>query len=209
MRGTIVILNEGRISDETVAWLREQPRDWWIERPRGEQIAQQRNEGIEKMVGECVVFVDSDSVPPLDAIERLLAYNVELIGGVVLERRPPFDVCAVRTLTPWTRITLAETVDMIAAMPVVAVGTGCMLIKRSLIERMTPPYFQVGQRVRDLLTEDTDFCLRAFRHGAQPYLACDVRVGHATRAIVYPHEDGKLWVRWEDTPYLEPLEPRA
>lgn len=202
--GTIAVVHRGTLSATLAAWLRAQPRWTHVVLPEGEEIARQRNWAAQRMQGEWLLFVDSDCLPPSDTLARLLLHHTSLVGGVILERRPPFDVCAVKTFEPTARYRLEE-LPAQELVPVLALGTGCLLIQREVFEALPPPWFRVGQLVLDCLTEDTEFCLRAAERGFIPHLDCGVRVGHSVEAILWPHEEGAVWGQWEGSVWREPL----
>ena len=204
-RGMIAILSrDGANLDYLTRWVRAQD-GWDLVQPRGDEIAHQRNEAVLTFLatsGERLVFIDSDCAPPLDALSRLAARNRPLLGGVVLDRTS-MEVCATKAFEPLVRVSLSETARP-GVIPVVALGTGCLMVHREVFVWLDLPWFRCGQLVADVLAEDTDFCLRAAERGFPPSLDCEVRTGHVVQGIAWPREDG-IWVQWEGAPYLLPL----
>lgn len=204
--GTIAILSRtGDNLNYLTSWVRRQPAEWDLIQPRGDEIAHQRNEAVFAFLatrGEHLMFVDNDCAPPDDALPRMLARDLPIVGGVVLDRATQ-EVCATKGFEPLVRYSLKETIRS-GVLPVVALGTGCMMIRRDVFEKLDPPWFRVGQLVADALAEDTDFCLRAAECGFPPYLDCEVRTGHRARGVAWPRDDG-IWIQWEGVPYLSPL----
>lgn len=195
--GTVVVLHQGSVITPLFHWVRSLPASIKLITPEGHQIARQRNMGIEGMEGDWVLFLDSDSVPRLDTLPQLLAYDAPLVSAVVLERRPPFRLPAVKGLDPEERWKLSE-IPRKGLLDVMATGAGCLLIRRFVIEAMSPPWFRCGQLVQDLLLEDTEFTIRAGEVGYPPQLACDVRIGHKIGgATVWPGVDGTPWLQFE------------
>ena len=193
--GTIAVLHKGHILSELDDWLREQPRAWPVVKVRGNQIARGRNVAAARMTGDYLLFVDSDVVPPPDALYRLVAADVDIASGVVPERFPAFEPCLQKTFEPPTRWTLAD-LPKTGLLRVPAAGTGCLLIRRRVLETVPTPWFRCGQLVPDLLMEDTDFCLRAGEAGFATYAVCDVRCGHEVSGILWPGKDGRMWIEW-------------
>lgn len=209
--GTVGILTgRGPAIDELGAWLDALPPDIAVLRKAGNQVAWQRNRICEEFRGDWLLFVDADCVPPPGALDRLLAHDAPVVSGVVLERRVPFRVCAVRSLEPFRRLSLLD-LPASGLLPVTAVGAGCLLIRRPVIAALGPHVFRCGQiaGAPDLLAEDLDFSLRAAEAGFPPLLDCGVRVGHRVEALLWPGEQGAM-VQWEGgdgnrVPYREPL----
>lgn len=204
IHGTIAILNQGTTLAPLGLWLRAQPRNWHVLEPRGSEIAHQRNEAVLGMQGEWLFFVDSDCLPPVEALLRLESRDLPLVGGVVLDRSPLMEVCALKTFEPTVRYGLRE-IPGRGVMPVLALGTGCMLIHRKVLTAVGIPWFTCGQLVSDVITEDAEFCLRAAERGYPPFLDCEVRTGHKISGILWPGQDEEIWVQWDGAPYRQPL----
>ncbi len=79
---------------------------------------------------EYVFFLDSDVVPPRDAILRLMRHNLPIVSGVYHRRSPPHGVpVMMRPVGQW--ITHYPPNSLIE---VDVVGAGCLLLHRSLLE---------------------------------------------------------------------------
>lgn len=210
MSGTVAVINTGSIGASLVEWARALPLDVTLLCPRGCEIAAQRNEAVRQMRGDWLLFVDSDMVPPSHALARTRDYvdiGYKVIGGVALDRRT-FEVCATKTFEPTVRFKLGEIPER-GVWPVLACGTGFMMIDAHVFERVREPWFTCGQLVVDCITEDTEFCLRAAEVTCIPHLACDVRVGHEVRGVLWPSDDGVARVQWEGSCYSDPVEAFA
>ena len=197
MRGLVSIINRGTVDRNLLHWVRSLPTWVALGVPAGNHIPHSRNVAAAETEPDFVLYVDSDSHPPLDALARLLAWDVPLVGGVVCERFPPWRVCAVRSMSPPSRIELAD-IPREGLVPVAALGTGCLLVRRPVFAALAPPWFRCGQIIPDLLLEDTDFCFRAKDAGFQPYLDAGLRVGHSIGGVVWPGRNGRPWVAWRD-----------
>lgn len=208
MIGTVAIIHRGVVCDELVPWLRALPRDVHLMRERGYEIAAQRNTAVRAMRGAWLLFIDSDSVPTHRTLDRLLEYERPVIGATIIDRRS-HTVCATKTFEPTVRLTLDEVALERGAIAVLAVGTGCLLVRRRVFEALREPWFTCGQLVNDCITEDTEFCLRAAEVGYPSYLACDVRVGHVVSGVVWPSDDGVPRVQWDGFEYAESVEALA
>lgn len=208
--GTIGILTgKGPPCDLLQGWLRQLPETVEIEMLKGNQIAWQRNEIIRHRTGDWVLFLDNDSVPQYKALEKLLAHNLPIVSGTILERVVPFDVCAVKNIEPYERYRPEDLPSSV--FPVPAVGTGCLLIREQVFQEMRDPWFRCGQVHPELIAEDFDFSLRAAEAGFPLYLDPGVQVGHDLGGVIlWPAPDG-VAVQWPtrtgQTPYRERLGP--
>lgn len=210
VNGGIAVLNTGTIASELDDWLFDMakyapglPRPL---KPQGNQIARSRSVAAEHMLSagwQWLLFVDSDCVPPATALPALLAHSEGVVAGVVLERHPPFAVAAALPADGgFRKLTLPE-LPRSGLLPVATVGAAFTLIRRSVFERLSRPYFRCGQLHAEFLTEDTEFCLRATREtGCTVALDCDVRVGHTISGVLYPGRDGRRYIRWHGPSYV-------
>lgn len=120
-----------------------------------------------------VMMLDSDVIPPNDAILRLLARNEPIISGVYCRRSPPAGVPVMMKGKEWVTQYPAN-----AVIDVDLVGAGCLLVHRSVFERLPPqrpgkPWFDWRVDLKDTglyppnecLSEDFSFCRHAKTHG--------------------------------------------
>ena len=197
--GTIAVLNQGDINETLAARLIQVARRWphlpTPLRPQGNQIARQRNMAVERMIGDWLFFLDADMVPPSpDILADLVLSDAEIISGIALERYPPFRVAATHRETG--EKLLLKDLPISGPLEVATVGTGCLLVRRSVFAAMEPPWFRCGQLDPQYLTEDSEFCLRAAKAGFRILLHCGVRIGHRTTGVLWPGRDGKRWIEW-------------
>jgi hypothetical protein len=82
---------------------------------------------------EWCFFLDSDVVPPNDAIIRLMAHNQPIISGVYHRRSHPVAVPVMLRNGMWLTQYPANKV-----IEVDLVGCGCMLYHRSVFEKLPP-----------------------------------------------------------------------
>jgi cellulose synthase/poly-beta-1,6-N-acetylglucosamine synthase-like glycosyltransferase len=197
--GTLVIVNRGSLSKPLVRWLRTIPNTIKWSMPTGNQIPRQRNIGVNEMHGEWVCFVDSDTVPLVHTVPQLLSHNAPIVGAVICQRYAPFHVATVKSFEPeqlWDLRDLPS--DGLQHVP--ATGTGCLLVRRYVFEKMKFPWFKCGDLEPDLLQEDISFCLSAAAAGYPTLIDCGMRVGHAIgdgHVIVWPGRDGQVWGQFD------------
>ena len=103
-----------------------------------------------------VFFVDSDTIPPPDAIKRLLAHDKDIVAGV----SPLWSQTELKAA--WCVVTEGSKKVAIKELPdklfkALAIGGSTMLIKRTLLERLNPPYFKVLYRDDGTLAMSEDF----------------------------------------------------
>jgi hypothetical protein len=86
-------------------------------------------------------FLDSDVIPPADAVLRLMAHGKPLISGLYCRRSHPATVPVMIRNRQWVvdfQPGSIQSVDL--------VGSGCLLIHRSVLERLPPLDEKRGKR---------------------------------------------------------------
>lgn len=124
-------------------------------------------------------FLDSDVVPPADAILRLLSRNKPIISGVYCRRSPPHGLPVFIKDGKWGggwRDNALVEADV--------VGAGCLLIHRSVLETLPPLDEARGKRWFDWrsdmggMSEDFEFCNAARRAGHKIVVDTSVQCRH-------------------------------
>ena len=78
-------------------------------------------------------YLDSDVIPPKDAVLRLMAHKQPIISGMYCRRSPPHTVPVMIKNSQWvTQFRPGSVIE------VDVVGAGCLLIHRSVLEAMPP-----------------------------------------------------------------------
>lgn len=107
-------------------------------------------------------FLDSDVLTPPDTILRLIAHGLPIVSGLYYRRQPPLIPVMLKGkqwITEWNPPNSRIEVDMC--------GAGCLLIRRDVLEKVPPPWFnwQLDKEGTDKLSEDFAFCMKAKAHG--------------------------------------------
>ncbi|MDA9302749.1 hypothetical protein N9578_01520 [bacterium] len=141
----------------------------------GSEIASQRQQLAQQALEtDCshILWLDSDMTFPASILDNLLSSKKDIIACNYSTR-----------VKPYRPVAFTSTVDMDERLeekngihPVVAVGFGCMLIKRSVFENMDLPYFSVewNKDYTSLTGEDLYFCNKARSSGFKIYIDCDM-----------------------------------
>lgn len=133
-------------------------------------IAKSRNVCVENAIAlgtTHLLFLDSDMIFPQDTLLRLIAWEKDIVGGTYVQRTPPHRILGSR-LGDETDIPQSGLIEM-GEMP-----TGCLLIKTSVFEKFTRPYFRFGvdEEKGELVGEDLLFTRQAVEKGFKIY--CDM-----------------------------------
>jgi len=166
------------------------------------------NAGILEFSGyDYLLFVDDDNPVPPDALEKLIEADKDIVVAAILSRNPNAE--GVHTLCAF----YSETHDILGEPlrayqhitsfrdegplhKIDAGGTGCMLIKRHVLEKMnikfTGAFFEFGDIIvngqRRTMSEDVEFCERAGDIGFEVWLHEDVRPVHLGSPIAIQYK---------------------
>lgn len=165
------------------------PPDWNTLWQIGNDIAGNRNRACESIQGDWLWFVDDDHAFAPDVILRLLTADVDIVAPLVLRRQQPFAPVACLD---------DEVLDLSdqpgeGLLEVDHTGSSGMLIRRSVIEAIEPPWFELGYDPKQTISEDVMFCRKARAAGFDIHVDLGTRLGHITTAVVWPaYDDGWL-----------------
>jgi cellulose synthase/poly-beta-1,6-N-acetylglucosamine synthase-like glycosyltransferase len=134
-----------------------------------------RNLVVESMPREAdyLFFLDSDTIPPANALTRLLSHNLPIVGGLYFRKTPPFDPLLLRHAGG---IMYEPIYDFPAngLVEVDATGLGCMLVKREVLDSLGKPWFKFDGD----LSEDYYFCRKAKEAGYKIMVDTGVQCDH-------------------------------
>jgi len=142
-------------------------------------------------------FLDSDVIPPADAVLRLLAHNQPITSGVYFRRSPPHGIPVMLKRHKTGAVEWVKSLPPSGLMEVDLVGAGCMLIRRDVLEKMSPIEpghhwfcWRVDRQGHlppgECLSEDFAMNLHAQRHGFKIYVDCSIRCRHVGLASAGP-----------------------
>lgn len=158
---------------------------------------------------EYAFIVDTDMLYPPNVLPRLMSHGKKMVTGLYFSRgdidRAYPVVFKKEPLDKWPKTRYFDYPDN-SLVEVGACGHGCLLIHREVLERMDPPYSQLGPfGDRPLVGSDLRLCLRARELGYKIWCDTSIKLGHLTiRPITerdwLENKDESI-ARWEQ--YLE------
>lgn len=146
-----------------------------------------------------LLFIDSDMQFPHDAIEKLLAHDKDIVGTLYPRRQYPYRPTINKV--DGKRLIVPSSYPNDRLFEVDACGTGFLLIKMSVFEKLgEPPYFKIqdfhGKQIRD----DVYFCISARRKGFSVWVDPTIKMGHVGKHIftMDDHEEVKPELEYSD-----------
>lgn len=134
-----------------------------------------------------IFWMDDDMVVPSDAVARLAAHGLPIVGGLYHQRVAPFPPVAYRRDPDTERgvrmIDLEP--DPVGMIRVDGMGLGCCLVELPLYLRMLEHFGDPWwHQVSSGRGEDLHFFDRCGQMGVPVWLDCDLRCGHVRREVV-------------------------
>jgi len=148
-----------------------------------------------------VMFLDTDMTFPSDTIQKLLAHDMDIVGGLYFERYEPYKPAvfwkhpdgsgdyALRNDIPY-----GETIECDA------LATGCMLIKLDVLRKLEKPWFEYrvaeygSKKEIKFFSEDIVFSERVKELGYKIFVDTSIECGHILNDV----EVNRAW--WEAQP---------
>jgi len=148
---------------------------------KSSMVALGRNQCAEaaKLAGTThLLFLDSDMVFPADTVTRLLQHNKDIVGSVYAQRTPPFHPLGVTHEGEHIHVT-----NGLRRMTIIP--TGCLMIRMSVFEKLSKPWFSTRVEGEKLVGEDYYFCEKAVKAGFEIWCDGDLsrEVGHIGQAV--------------------------
>lgn len=161
-----------------------------------------RNEIVDEFLkSDCthLFFIDSDTIPPVEALDRMLKIDVDIVSGItpIIE----LDQNRVNESSGFYKRGNVIGIDNELVKPETGVvdmktaGGSCILIKRKVLEELKKPIFRFIYKdchpegvefngSKDMMSEDYYFCAKALDAGFT--LKCD-------SDIICKHQKSILW----------------
>lgn len=141
-------------------------------------VANARNNcvtGAQSVKAAYLMFIDSDMVFPPETIDRLLAHDKDIVGATYVRRGPPFD-------------NLGKSIDADAAkqsglVEMTHMPTGMLLIRMSVFDKLTKPYFRYNTNEDLGLIDGEDMCFSRLAREAGFQIFCDLDLSMELRHI--------------------------
>lgn len=138
---------------------------------------------------EWLLFIDSDVVPPVDAFERLRRHGVDIVSGLYYMDNPDGVHPAMWRLDDDDSPAIVG-YDREGLVNVDAVGFGCLLVNRQVLDDVERPWFRWTEGFEDHpwdlrrrtgvpgVSEDFHFCQKATSAGYEIYVDTTVKCMH-------------------------------
>jgi len=174
-----------------------------------------KNKIISLMEKEWLFFMDSDQTFHPESLERLLSWNLPIVSGLYFSSAgKPIPHCYERVkkkglymaktkevhdylVAHKDKFTTGNPIEILPAeqsdlIECDGVGAGCLLVHRSVFEKVKPPYF----KLLNYVGEDFYFCRKVQEAGFKIFTDPGVLCGHKHRELIgYRH-----FLSWITTP---------
>jgi hypothetical protein len=133
-------------------------------------------------------FIDSDTIPPEDALDKMLALDKDIVSAIT-----PIIEVDDKTGRPYRKWNCVGMNDKLVepntgVVQVKGAGTSCMLIKRSVFEQIEKPYFRFAYKDDTgkscLISEDIHFIVQCLSKGIKTYADTSIICKHVKSVIM-------------------------
>ena len=132
------------------------------------------NKTLEDPSYEYLLFLDDDMIFPPDMLEKLLARDEDIVGVQAFKRREMFDPCVYKFKDNKYHPALIN-----KFCEVDAIGTGILLIKTKVFQKIKFPWFETIYDEKGLhWSVDFMFCKKAKKAGFNIYCDPDIEIFH-------------------------------
>lgn len=174
-----------------------------VERARNEIMKYMMAERTDKKTGQPmmpfthILFLDSDTIPPANALEKLLSHDKDIISGLTpilqydrekmtwgtldncfLKQDKEEDGKPAKTYAVQRNTGLQQ---------IIRCGTSCLLIKREVFEKLEKPYFKFEfseDGVTPVRSEDLYFCDKSKEAGFEIWCDSSVICNHVKEVVL-------------------------
>lgn len=137
-------------------------------------------------------FIDSDTIPPMNAITKLLSADKPIVSGLtpIVEHDADRKNDSNGFYRKYNVVGMNEKFvnEFIGLIPVKGAGGACVLIKREVFEKIPPPWYRFkyedDNKKPIVIGEDIYFTAMAQSVGIQPW---------ADTSVICKHEKKILW----------------
>ena len=133
-------------------------------------------------------FVDHDTVPPADAVDKLLAADKDIVSGITHIYRDGGIVnnCFTDYKANEEGSIMTAVTENTGIVPIERCGGSCVMIKREVIEKMPQPWFQTlwDKEYKSYISEDLSFCDKARENGFSLFCETSVVCDHAKELMI-------------------------
>jgi hypothetical protein len=168
-----------------------------VESDNAKYLDDKRNSAVEAFLKtDCthLLFMDSDTIAEPESLKKLLDDDKDVVSAVIYKKggdhSPCFGFYDEKTRTFHTPMPFPYN----ELIPVDTVGTGFVLIKRSVLEKVKAPWFECYDKGQ--AGEDVYFCAKCKDAGVQIYVDTGCHLGHVATPYIVTNETYEMSLLW-------------
>jgi hypothetical protein len=164
--------------------------EWRVGANRGESRNSLVRACLERQTCDWLFFVDDDQVFQDDALHRLLDRDQPVVSALIMQRGAPFLPTAYATFQECEFQPLdLRSVGNHTLVRVAGVGSGGLLVRREVFEKLEDPWFVYTEN----FGEDLYFSQKCFEAEIPMFVDTGCHMGHLIPAAVMPAWFGDRW----------------
>ena len=149
------------------------------------------------MESDCshLMFIDSDMTFHPQSVQYLLRHGKDFVTAKAFKRVYPYQPCFYTKLQVYPKIELESPIEYgNGLLPIEGCGMSCVLISKSVFEKIEKPYFfpipEVG--------EDLSFCYKVKEAGIKMYCDTTIQFGHVAHVEIVEDDFKKALIQLKE-----------
>lgn len=180
----VAILTTGTVRKELalklISWLRNTSHDVFVEFTEERPISHCRNNIVKKFLAsdnQCLLMIDEDVVPSKNPLEMLkFDKDIVVAPAPIYQYKVLWNVYRTDNEGFWRSIEIDKEKNLIE---ISAAGTGCILIKRQVLENIKAPFERIFNKDgTEKMGLDLSFCKKAKERGFKIYASIEHKCSH-------------------------------
>lgn len=160
-------------------------------------VGRMRNELVQAALDsgcDAVCFIDDDHVFAPESLNRLLAWDVPVVGALYPTRTPPYrSTCVIGVDASGGFRGLTETEAATDGLvPVDALGMGLTVIRRAVFEQIPSPWFRVSHAHGRDIDDGMYFCASCQSAGIPLAVDAGLKIGHLALVAAQYSPNGEV-----------------
>lgn len=153
-----------------------------------------RNTLVSQMQGDWLLQLDTDITFEPDLLGRMLnrmdKFNIDILVGMYLYKNPPHPpVLYGYDKQKKSKFVFGDWQVDADLIPIKGAGAGCLLVRKSVFDKLTNPFDIILADDKVPLSEDHSFFERCWELGIKAYAAPDIYVKHLIYKELDPYKD--------------------
>lgn len=136
---------------------------------------------------EWLFLINDDHIYPPDTLLKLLAHDKDFVTGLYVKKQIPYLPVLYDRIEDGVLLQKEFKTGEKGLIPIVGCGDGCLLIRRSVLEAIERPWWELATNEQpDVIRQDLIFCQKVRDAGFEMWCDLDTTVAHIALTPIQP-----------------------